>query len=201
MKKFTWGPYLFVICALISFAATITCDKNWGKVDVIIFSYNRPMQLYALLESIEKYLDGIGGIAVIYRAGNDRFYKNYHVVQLSFPTVHFILQENAPNDFKSLLMQELAVGKAAYVMFAVDDMIVKNSADLSLCISMLEKAGAYAFFLRLGLHVNANYPDGIIQTLPLLQKIDSGIYGWIFNSKTNIADWRYPHTVDNGHVS
>ena len=37
---------------------------------------------------------------------------------------------------------------------------------------------------------------GTTQALPLLQEIDSGIYGWIFNSKTNIADWRYPHTVD-----
>ncbi len=28
--------------------------------DLIIYSFNRPLQLYALLESVEKYMQGVG---------------------------------------------------------------------------------------------------------------------------------------------
>ena len=37
-----------------------------AQVDLIIFSYDRPMQLYALLESIETYVRGLENINTIY---------------------------------------------------------------------------------------------------------------------------------------
>lgn len=171
-------------------------NEDIGRTDLIIFSYNRPMQLYALLESIEKYLAGIEGAVVIYRTSNERFAKSYEILKLDFPFVHFVKQTKAPDDFKPLLMRELSMGKAAYIVFAVDDMIVKNPADLRTCTRIIEETGAYGFFFRLGTHVNASYPSGKINTLPVLQEIEPSIFAWSFNDKNAIGDWNYPTNVD-----
>ena len=44
-----------------------------GNADLVIFSYNRPLQLYALLESITNYVTGLDKIMVIYRSSDARY--------------------------------------------------------------------------------------------------------------------------------
>ena len=80
------------------------------KADLIAFSFDRPMQLYALLESLEYYVNGIQNIYVICRASNDRYRSAYEQVAEAFSRVTFVWQgENPKADFKMTFSKELII--------------------------------------------------------------------------------------------
>lgn len=165
------------------------------KVDLIIFSFDRPMQLYALLESCEYYLTGIENIVVIYRSSNERFADGYISVQNRFSKVQFLQQGTEPfADFKPLVLRAFYAGASAYVLFAVDDIIVKNSADLTVCTRTLEEQCAYGFYLRLATHIDYCYAENQPQAIPHLKPVNENILSWIFAEGQ--LDWHYPNTVD-----
>ena len=62
------------------------------EADLIIFSYNRPLQLQALLASTQKYITGTRSISIIYRTDNDAFDTAYNQLKTQFPSAHFIKQ-------------------------------------------------------------------------------------------------------------
>ncbi|MCA9770373.1 hypothetical protein KC460_03315 [Candidatus Dependentiae bacterium] len=165
------------------------------KADLVIFSYNRPMQLYALLESVERYMVGIGDTVVIYRASDERYAMAYEKVYERFSYVMPCAQGVNPNgDFKLLMQQAVFDSSKDYVLFAVDDIIVKDYVDLSECIETLEHENAYGFYLRLGKNTNFCYPLNKSQGVPPLRLITDDIFSWQFVH--GIGDWGYPHTVD-----
>lgn len=163
--------------------------------NLIIFSYNRPAQLYALLESIEKHLTGISSTTVICRASSDRYRRAYGLVEQKFSTTNFWFQGQIPSqDFKTLTMKALQENAAKYVCFAVDDIIVKKKADLEYYTNILDHSGAYGFYLRLGKHLNYCYPMSADQALPPLRDLGHELVAFVFSTGTH--DWRYPNTVD-----
>jgi len=187
----------FIVCTSILlthfFLQTIDIHEK-ERTDLIIFSFDRPMQLYALLESIEMYISGIGDIRIIYRASNMAYQKSYDTLQATFPKVMFIQQTSPPNDFKPLTMQSIYKSPHAYIMFAVDDMIVTDFVDLTHAVKALKKTNAYGFFLRLGKNIQYSYVWNRPIKLPNLYKIDNDTLAWDFNS--GHFYWSYPNTVD-----
>lgn len=175
---------------------TFLCIKNiLSQADLIIFSYNRPLQLYALLESTEKYITHLGTIQIIYRANDKDFALAYQKVALRFPSAQFYLQSDHPHqDFKPMTIQALKRGPSNYVLFSVDDDVVKDFVNLDTCIQALEQSGAYGFYLRLGKNLSYCYPCEKNQPIPPLQPINSDIFAWQFSQAS--MDWGYPHTVD-----
>lgn len=170
-------------------------DNSLKTVDLIIFSYDRPMQLYALLESIDLNLTGIESSTVIYRSSHDRFTQAYSSIEQQFPNVRFIKQGTQPaHDFKPLLLEAFRSGKSPYICFAVDDIIVKAKASLTECTQALAKTGAYGFFLRLGNHLTTCYSEDKIQPLPPFTTIANSMLSWTF--KDGIHDWGFANTVD-----
>ena len=169
-----------------------------GKTDLIVFSFDRPLQLYALLESVEKYVTGLNKTFVIYRASNQSFDHAYEIVRERFISVSFVKQGDNPRaDFKPFTLKAFDETAAEYVIFAVDDIVVKDSIDLAACIDALEKTKAYGFYFRLGLNLNQCYPyNNRHQPLPALKLVDEalGIYSWQFSQ--GMLDWNYPNTVD-----
>ncbi len=164
------------------------------RTDILLFSYNRPMQLYACLESMERYVSGFEKISVLYRA-DDSFVPAYENVKEAFPHVHFSVQgQETKYDFKSKFMKVLFDSPSEYVLFAVDDLIVKDFVDLKLCMNMMEKTRAYGFYLRFGKHVNHSYQLGRPQEVPPSVPLASGVYAWdICNSQ---SDWGFPNSLD-----
>ncbi|GAB5411425.1 MAG: hypothetical protein ChlgKO_05390 [Chlamydiales bacterium] len=165
--------------------------------DLVIFSYDRPLQLYALLESAEQHVDGIEQTVVLYRASENSYEKGYEVVAKQFPQVSFFQQSHrrAKSDFKPLLMRALnRVCKSSYLFFAVDDIVIKDQVDLSLCISYLEKHKAEGFHLRMGKNLDYCYMLRAKQPLPDFEELSDGVLRWQF--KKGKYDWAYPHTVD-----
>lgn len=165
------------------------------KADLVIFSFDRPLQLYACLESISKYLSGLGNISVIYRTSNDEFEEGYNEVKQSFLDVNYVKQNDKPlEDFKPLFLQETFSSSNDHILFCVDDVIVKDYVDLSKCIDVLERTKAYGFYLRLGLHVDYCYSMDSKQNIPRIYPVFDDIYAWQF--KDGEHDWNYPNSVD-----
>lgn len=163
--------------------------------DLIIFSFDRPLQLYAFLESVEKYVTGLATIQVIYRASADSFEQGYQELRSDFPQISFTRQGAQPRaDFKPLTVHALIQSPSPYVLFAVDDIIMIDYVDCSACARALEKYNAYGFYLRLGKNLTECYSMNRPQQLPQFQEHESGILQWCFAQGE--FDWNYPHTVD-----
>lgn len=165
-----------------------------SSVDCIVYSFDRPMQLEAFLESYDYYCSNKGRVEVIYRASNKDFARGYTLLKDRYPTVIFTQQGNAPaQDFKVLTMRALAGVPNKHLLFAVDDIIITDFVDLDECISALEQSGAYAFYLRLGLNLNYCYTMNQRQPLPQYRQ-DGAYIIWAFQGAA--YDWGYPNTLD-----
>src|SRR5579872_5638435 len=184
MKK---NIFLF-LCAFVSLSAT---EKR--SADLIIFSFDRPLQLYALLESVQQYATDIQSTSVIYRTSNERYNKAFQDVAAAFPGIT-LLQQQSIYDFKTLTLQALEQSSSDYVIFAVDDNIVKDTVALSECIDWLENTQAYGFYLKLGSHLDYCYTENKPQAVPPFTVVQDSVCSW--NFEDGEKDWRYPNTVD-----
>lgn len=181
--------FLLIFLHIIFFQ--IKAEQN--SADLIIFSFNRPMQLYALLESLEKYATDINSTTIIYRTSNERYEQAFNQVASQFPYAQFLHQQTIA-DFKTLTLQAIEQSTSDYVIFAVDDNILKDRFSLNECITWLEKTNAYGFYLKLGSHLNYCYTENSPQQLPPLTHVHEDIFSWQFESGEK--DWHYPNTVD-----
>lgn len=148
------------------------------------------------MESVEKYVTGIHEIRVVYRASSQDYETAYQQVKQAFPALNMHRQSNETpqKDFKPLTLQAIYEGDCPYVIFAVDDIVVKDYVDLDECASLLEKYNAYAFYLRLGTNLTFCYSMNVKQPLPAMQEVEQGVFAWKFGN--GLYDWGYPHSVD-----
>lgn len=185
-----------ILIILFAFNCTYTMQKNDhpNTVDLVVFSYNRPLQLYAFLESMQHYIKGIAHTFIIYRTSNATFDSAYESVAKDFPFAHFIKQSSSPvQDFKPLTLDCIFAFESVYIIFAVDDIIIKDYIDLSECAKILEHYEAYGFFLSLGKNLNYCYSMNRPQQLPPFME-NQGVYCWQFDQGE--YDWNYPHSLD-----
>lgn len=186
--------YLVMLIFLIGHYTVVRASSN--KVDLVVFSYNRPMQLYAFLESASQYLQGIETATVIYRADCE-YETGYDIVKEQFGDVSFLCQQNAPQDFWELFKKAVfGSEKSQYILFSVDDIIVKDYVDLDYCSRLIEQEQAYAFILRLGLNIDHCYMLNLSTPVPLARLVAPSIYKYKFSDGQ--ADWAYPNTLDMG---
>lgn len=163
--------------------------------DLIIFSYNRPLQLEALLRSLDKHVTHLGQVSVLYRSSNKAFETAYQELQQACPSITFVRQGTHPKkDFKPLLLNIMQQLTSDYILFAVDDIIVTDKIDIRQCIQALEKTGAYGFYLRLGKNITFSYTQNIPLIVPHMTSIDNDIFS--FSMQNNKSYWSYPNTVD-----
>jgi hypothetical protein len=170
-------------------------ENSSCSADLVVFSYDRPLQLYALLESIEHYITGIDHSTAIIRVSNNYFRAAYEEVQRAFPLIRFFYQENEPHptDFKTITMQAAFANPSPYILFAMDDIIVKDFIYITES-ELLEKTGAYGFFLRLGKNLSECYTCNKPQKIPPLFPVSDTVYLWKFADTEH--NWRYQNTVD-----
>lgn len=169
-----------------------------NKADLIVFSYNRPLQLYAFLESVEKRVTGLNKVSVILRS-DDYFASGYEIVKDTFWWVEFVEQSkgNPRGDFKPHVMElsfKTEGARAPYILYAVDDIIITQYIDIQADTKTLESTGAYGFYYRLGEGIDYCYSENLKQGVPNLTKLQSDIYMWEFAKGK--GDWEYPNSVD-----
>ncbi len=166
-------------------------------VHLIAFSFNRPLQLYSLLESLQRYGKNLHSISAIYRASSEDYEKGYAEVKLAFPQVRFLRQDGQPhNTFKPMLMKLLKESPEAFATCAVDDIILTDEIDFKEGARLLRKTGAYCFCYRLGHHVDYCYMLDEYQGIPALVQVEEDTFAWSFDQAQ--GDWNYKTTVDLG---
>ncbi|NGX38560.1 MAG: hypothetical protein K1000chlam2_01734, partial [Chlamydiae bacterium] len=164
--------------------------------DLVIFSEDRPLQLYALLESIQSYVSGVNRISVIYKTSSPEFESGYLELKLTLPKVQFL---TPTEDFKSLLLKivfEPMLPTSHYLLFAEDTLIIKDVINLSKGIHAIEQTQAYGLYL--GHHQNLNFSQSLQRHQPIpaffpLRGIASGEtpFAWQFSSGSD--DWNTPN--------
>lgn len=182
-----------------SYAPLKSLEENFlpeRGADLLVFSYHRPLQLYALLESIQQQMSGVEKISVLYRSDTEEYNAAYEEVKAAFSSVHFVKQSNNPKaDFRPLFFELAFAEKSSpYIFFAVDDMVVKDQVDLTACVHALEEAGAYGFYLTHGKHLTYCFMQEKTQTIPPLIPLEREVFAW--HIKEGEADWKYPNSVD-----
>lgn len=194
IKRISLYAFLFLTVAFVFRVYSTQSEKP--VVDVVIFSFDRPLQLYALLESMQQHMHGMGEQHVIYRASDADFEKGYQIVGESFPEIQLHKQGANPRaDFKPLTVSATFDSSSDYVIYAVDDIVVKDRVDLSECAHALGRYNAYGLYLRLGKNLTQCYSWGSrSQPLPPLQQESDELFSWQFSKGQ--FDWGYPHTVD-----
>ena len=168
---------------------------NDAQADLVIYSYDRPTQLYALLESVEKYVTNLATIQVIYRTSDDVYQQAYAKVAQQFSHVAFMKQsEHYRDDFKPLTLQAVFDSSSNYILFSSDDIIVTDYVDMNRCIRAMEKTHGYAFYLRLGKNLSTCYSFNCEQKIPSCAHIEDDMYAWQF--AYGEYDWKYPNNID-----
>ena len=166
-----------------------------STADMLIFSCNRPLQLYAFCESLEHYVTGLHEIHVLYRAREEKFEHGYNEVKKRFSSIHFTRQGTDPyTDFKPLTLEAIYKSPSTYIIFGVDDIIVKDYINIKECIDLMEQSKTYGFYLRLGTNITYSYNLNQPQKVPQLNAIKQGIYTWQF--KQGEVSWRYCNLLD-----
>ena len=149
-KAISCGPFFTSCQPLARFPHE---EIHSDLTDLLIFSQDSPLALYALLESVERYVSGLARISVLYQASNEQYEKKYQELKSSFVNVHWIGEASVKKDFKSLLLTALADSPAKYILFAVDNLVVKDFVDLTACMHLMQRTDAYGFYLALGANI------------------------------------------------
>jgi len=163
-------------------------------IEILIYSKNRPLQLYSLLESLYEMTDAniSSNVSVIHRYDKE-YNESIEEIKSSFKNVNFVEQQ----DFKNDTTKVLESSRNDYCMFLVDDIIFKDRTSLGNIVQILKNnPDIVTYSLRLGLQLNFCYPLNSHQPIPNGNVIN-GIFVWDW--RNSIGDWNYPLSLD-GHI-
>lgn len=120
------------------------------KGDVLLFSKDSPLQLYACLESLCLNVKGINGIYVLYQSYDREVERAYLNLKSEFPDVQFREICDYPgNDFVTLFGETVKNRREGsfYLLIADDHHLFDQTLDLQLCVESLEKVHLDRLFL------------------------------------------------------
>jgi hypothetical protein len=166
-------------------------EKNIG---CIVFSFDRALQLDALLRSFFLNKTGECPVIVIYKASDENHHLAYQEVIARFQNdlVEFIEEKNS---FKSTLLRALHQIGTGKIFFLVDDIIFTEKFDCDF-LSEIDTSKVI-FSLRMGNHLNYSFVVNKRQKLPsFTSKNDEYLY---WDWECGELDWAYPLSVD-GHI-
>lgn len=184
-----------IVKVFFSLAIIMSTVFLQAGIDLIVFSCNRPLQLYASLETLKKQTKNLANTFVLYRVDNKVYDDAYNEVKNDFPEVVFVKQGSNPRqDFRPLLMKCFDATSSRFIVFSVDDSVITEAFDFNDCEEALGKTGAYAFYTRLGKNITSNSFSDIPLRVPTLTQVTGLAYQFIFDQENGI-DWNYPHSL------
>lgn len=137
------------------------------KADLLIFSKDRPMQLFALLESVDRHVLGIHQTTVYYESSTQPSETGYLELKLQFPKVQFLKKDEA---FKAQLMNTgfaPSYSSSPYVLLATDGVIISDLIPLGEAIDTLESTHAYGLYFDLHKELNYSHELNRYQPIPV----------------------------------
>lgn len=170
--------------------STLQKNRNNKSIEGIVFSMDRPIQLFSLLESYYKYCENAVPLYVIYKVSNHDFKKGYKEVEIYFRSkeVTFIEEKS----FKEDLIATINIISSKYLFFLVDDIIFKSHFSFNDYLSLPNRDN-YILSLRLGENLNYCYTRTLKQNLPQFKNVGKFIsWDW----RNGESDWNYVFSVD-----
>jgi len=161
-------------------------------INAIIFSYNRPIQLRLLLESIERHAKDIFNINIIYKNSGKEFEQGYN--QLKDENILSNIKWIEEIDFKQDVLNTFDKNYDHTCFFTDDDILyfpIKEDV-----IDLLDD-DVFCFSLRLGLNTTYCYTMNTDNKLHGIEKIGEDFIKW--NWSKSYMDYGYPLSVD-GHI-
>ena len=165
-----------------------------NRTSMLIFSYNRPMQLDLLLKTLRNsigYLKNID-IYVLYGATSDEFLRGYSICKDENTCATFICQSDFYQNIKSLV----ASFNSDFVLFCTDDTIFIREFLMEDIEKAFDKHKTLLnFSLRLGENTTFCYPLNKKQLVPEHNNNNNKIFYW--NWKDAEYDFGYPLEVSS----
>jgi hypothetical protein len=189
-------------------------------IQVIVFSFDRAMQLDLLLCSIEKFdTHRLFSVCVLFACSSDEYQIAYDRLKNKYPTVCWMQEQRYEkaqlnfhfnftywhnlywwlksnivrknkSNFKSCLLKIVNNSRFPFVMFLTDDSLFYN--EISISQTNLDKIKQQPEVYSFSFRHGMNLRAGIYQ-----ERIDS-IYWNVYENDVK-TDWGYPFSVD-GHV-
>ncbi len=149
---------------------------------LIVFSENRPLQLYSFLESIQKEGENFNPIHVYYTVKDEEFVKGYQIVKEAFgDSVGFHLWNDG-----TLFLEEIQQIENRYITLAKDTLVANHPLKLTSAIETLEKTGAYGVYFDLGLNIS-EIPSKVLS-------VGEGYFVWDFEFAN--SEWANCNRID-----
>lgn len=164
-----------------------------GNTDLIIYSYDHPIHLLMLLETISRYCSGVGVVSVVYRTSDEAHKHGYDTVRELFPSVNWI-RFGVDRELQISMLSCLAKSPNAYVCLAHDGMLVKDFLPFEQCTRLLAQTSAHAFYCALGKNIVQTAGINRPQQVPPATCLEEGVFAWQF--KDGEFDWRSPYTLN-----
>lgn len=167
------------------------------KVDIIIFSKDRAMQLDALLCSISKYVENIGKVYVLYKASNIEFQKGYLKIfekaiflSMTTPQSYLPCQLFVETDFKKRLNEILSLVKTKRVLLLCDDVVFTDKVDLNVYVPWLSWN---SINLCLGFNIDWCNAKSCVQTIQHEFNMYKDLIRWKWTEEKH--DFAYPNSI------
>ena len=189
-------------------------------IQIIIFSFNRALQLDALLNSIVNYWKGTDyKLSVLYNTTSESYQQGYDQLKQMYPNFSFVKETSKMqlyplkdyfsffnlkkiikypkvrkqrSNFRSLLNQILKDSDCPYTMFLTDDSAFIKGVNL--------KKEVFDFIDRNPVQNSISLRLGIMATTPTPSlKLENGRIIWNFNEHRADRSWGYNFSVD-GHI-
>lgn len=163
------------------------------NINGIVFSMDRPLQLYALLESYFRHCTDPAPLTILFKANSSDYKKGYEEVKRYFKDmpIKFVKEDSFRNNLITIIKNI----SSKYLFFLVDDNIFKSKFSFADYV-LKPNAEKYILSLRLGKHLNYCYTRSISQKLPKFKE-EGKFISW--NMRASEADWKYAFSVD-GHI-
>ena len=168
--------------------------KQNSDLSCVIFSKDRPMQLFATLESYFKFCNYPTNLIVLYKISNKKLERSYQELFDEYQNKNIVFIEES--NFKQDLINILKKIQSNYIFFLVDDIIFKSYFSFNDYFSLKYK-NKYLLSLRLGKNLSYCYTKAVKQHLPIFKNINKQFISWSFYNSE--LDWKYVFSVD-GHV-
>lgn len=188
---------------------------------LIVFSYNRALQLEALLRSIETFWECPKyRISVVYNTSCEDFQKGYEILKEQYPYVNFLKESPSKGrwplkdyfslfnvkkllkyknlrkhrtDFRDIINSILSSSSSDYAMFLTDDSVFVRKVNIpDADLEFIQRDQLQnQISLRLGKDITEK-PEGI-------QAMPDGKFIWNFSRHRDARSWGYNFSVD-AHV-
>ena len=161
-----------------------------NNIVAVVFSYNRPLQLDLLLNSLkQRCLDyDKMDVKVLYRA-DQKFEKSYNQCYEESDNVLFVKEDNFQDNFHQMFKDY------EYILFLTDDSIIINDFSIVDILDLLKQnKELLGFSLRLGRNLDYCYSLSKDQVLPV-HSLNNDIMTWEWMKGE--YDWGYPLEVSS----